>query len=34
MGAFTIADISWVQHIDAFGMASTATGMTGRQQDS
>src|SRR5205823_6545712 len=28
MGAFTIADISVGQHIDAFGMASTATGMT------
>jgi hypothetical protein len=26
MGAFTIADISVGQHIDAFGMASTATG--------
>jgi hypothetical protein len=27
MGAFTSADISVGQHIDAFGMASTATGM-------
>ncbi len=29
MGAFTIADISVGQHIDAFGMVSTSTGMNG-----
>jgi hypothetical protein len=29
MGAFTIADISVGQHIDAFGMASTTTSSTG-----